>query len=82
MYLDFCLANLWIMFDADLNASRNIALELPPISRKQRLKQTNKIGFYWNVESQELLVPDAKKVPEGTTKILMQIRTKLGDNYT
>jgi len=36
--------------DADLNASRNISLELPTISKKQRLKQPNRKGFYWAVD--------------------------------
>lgn len=43
--------------DSDLNASLNITLELPEISRKQRLQQVNRIGFYWNVEGQESIVP-------------------------
>ena len=33
--------------DADLNASRNIVLSLPPIWRKDRLKSWNRRGFYW-----------------------------------
>ncbi len=36
------------VLDADLNASRNIALELPVISREQRLLRSNRNGFYWN----------------------------------
>ena len=45
-------------FDADLNASRNLALEgLPAIRKPQRLKQPNRKGFYWNVLGQELRVP-------------------------
>jgi IS605 OrfB family transposase len=35
--------------NADLNASRNIALPLKPIWKKQRLKQNNRKGFYWLV---------------------------------
>lgn len=35
--------------DADLNASRNIALDLPKISRSKKLKQINRKGFYWSV---------------------------------
>ena len=34
--------------DSDLNASRNIAIDLPCISKKERLLQKNKIGFYLN----------------------------------
>ena len=47
--------------DADLNASRNIALELPAISRQHRLRQENREGFYWNALGQEPIVPDAQK---------------------
>ena len=47
--------------DADLNASNNIAIELPAIGRKQRLQCNNRSGFYWHVVSQELIVPDAQK---------------------
>jgi putative transposase len=45
--------------DADRNASCNIALELP---RKRRSQHSNRTGFYWNVASQEPIVPDARKV--------------------
>lgn len=45
------------VLDADLNASRNIALDLPAISRKKRLQQDNRKGFYWNVVGQEPIVP-------------------------
>jgi transposase len=48
--------------DADLNASKNIVLELPPIGRKQRLQHNNRKGFYWNVVGQERIVPGALKV--------------------
>lgn len=43
--------------DADLNASKNIALNLPRISSKKRLEHLNKTGFYWNVLGQEPVVP-------------------------
>jgi len=33
--------------DADLNASKNISLELSAISKQQRLSKANKNGFYW-----------------------------------
>lgn len=51
--------------DADLNASRNLALPLRAISKKQRLKQENRIGFYWNVLSEEFTVPHPKRVDSG-----------------
>jgi len=46
--------------DADLNASRNIALGLPAISRRQRLGHANRVGFYWQVPGQESIVPGAR----------------------
>jgi len=50
--------------DADLNASRNIAANLRPIGREERLKKNNIAGFYWlcnNSESQEHIVPGTIK---------------------
>ena len=46
--------------DADLNASFNIALPLPSISKEDRLKRINRKGFYWLVEGQEHIVPDTQ----------------------
>ena len=43
--------------DADLNASKNISLDLKPIGKQERLKQLNRTGFYWNVLNKELIVP-------------------------
>jgi transposase len=45
--------------DADLNASKNIAVELPAVGRKQRLQRKNRTGFY--LVSQERIVLDAQK---------------------
>ena len=50
--------------DADLNASRNISLYLPAISKEERLKQANRKGFYWNVLSEEFIVPHTQKDPD------------------
>lgn len=36
--------------DADLNASKNIALNLQGIGNKERLEHKNRIGFYWNAQ--------------------------------
>lgn len=47
--------------DSDLNASKNIALNLNPIGKQERLKQKNRTGFYWNVLSQKPIVSDVKK---------------------
>ena len=53
------------MLDADLNASRNIALEgLLAIRKPQRLKQPNRLGFYWNVLGQEPMVPVVQRATE------------------
>lgn len=43
--------------DADFNASLNISLDLPEISKGERLLQKNRKGFYWNVAGQEPIVP-------------------------
>ena len=45
--------------DADLNASSNIALDLPPVWKKERLLQNNRAGFYWNEVGKEPIVPNA-----------------------
>jgi IS605 OrfB family transposase len=47
--------------DSDLNASLNIAFKLPDITRKQRLMQPNRKGFYWNAKGQESIVPAVHK---------------------
>ena len=48
--------------DADLNASINLSLYLPPIGEKKRLKHFNIKGFYWNVSDKESIVPYALKM--------------------
>jgi transposase len=45
--------------DADLNAAINLALDLRPISEKERLAHANRKGFYWHVRGQEPIVPVA-----------------------
>ena len=47
--------------DADLNASLNLSFNLLPISKKERLQQKNRIGFYWDVVSEEPIVPHVQK---------------------
>lgn len=47
--------------DADLNASRNISLYLPAISKEERLKQKNRKGFYWTVLGEDFMVPHTQK---------------------
>lgn len=49
-------------YDADLNASRNISLDLPEISKEDRFRNANKQGFYWRCESQKSIVSDTLKV--------------------
>ncbi len=50
--------------DADLNAARNIALPLRSISKQQRLRALNKVGFYWVLEGQEHIVPATPELRE------------------
>ena len=44
----FKCGNCGYTTDADLNASFNISLELPAISKEVRLKKLNQKGFFWN----------------------------------
>ena len=55
---------------ADLNAAKNIALDLPPIPKRVRLSRMNMVGFYWqqdgikqslHIDSSENMVPDTQK---------------------
>lgn len=46
---EFKCKNCGYTADADLNASKNIALNLQGIGNKERLLHKNRIGFYWNV---------------------------------
>jgi IS605 OrfB family transposase len=48
-------------FDADLNASKNISLNLREIGKKERLLQKNRTGFYWFEEGREFIVLDTQK---------------------
>jgi len=47
--------------DADLNASINISLNLPTISKKIRLKNLNRKGFFWNFDCQHNIVAGDQK---------------------
>jgi IS605 OrfB family transposase len=47
--------------NADLNASINISLTLPAISKEKRLKQENRKGFYWPESGKEPIVPFVQK---------------------
>jgi IS605 OrfB family transposase len=47
--------------DSDLNAAKNIALDLSPISEKGRLKKKNRTGFYWVSSAQENIVPETQR---------------------
>jgi len=58
---EFKCTKCGFIFDADLNASRNIALPLIAISKQQRLRHENRKGFYWNAKSQEPIVPGAQR---------------------
>jgi len=50
--------------NADIVGSRNIALELKPISATERRKQPNKEGFYWEATCGETIVPHVQKAKE------------------
>ena len=60
----FCCKHCNYTCDADLNASINISLNLPVISREERLRSASKQGFYWKTLSQEPTVPDVQKTLE------------------
>jgi transposase len=45
--------------DADLNASVNLATDLPPMGGERR-KKLNRVGFFWLSSGQEHMVPDVK----------------------
>ena len=47
--------------DSDLNASKNLALNLTSIKKSERLQHKNRIGFYWNVVGKEPIVPSVQK---------------------
>ena len=63
----FKCGNCGYTADADLNASFNISLELPAISKEVRLKELNRKGFFWNpsgitFDCHEPIVRDARKL--------------------
>ena len=51
--------------DADLNASRNISLNLLPIGEKERLSKVSRTGFYWLETGKEPIVPCAREIQRG-----------------
>jgi transposase len=48
--------------DADKNASVNISLDLPEITKAEQLKHKNRKGFYWNVLRKEPIVSSVQRV--------------------
>jgi len=56
----FCCTACGYKVDADLNASKNLSFDLPPM-KEERWKHLNKKGFYWNVSSQEPIVLGVQK---------------------
>ena len=48
--------------DADHNASVNISLDLPEISKEERLLHKNRTGFYWNEVGKEPIVSSVQKI--------------------
>lgn len=53
--------------DADLNASKNIALNLPELGKKERLSKINIKGFYWFEKGKEFIAPSVKEDQNGNT---------------
>ena len=47
--------------DADRNASVNIGLDLPPIKRRERSSFDSKTGFFWEMMSEEPIVPHVQR---------------------
>ena len=41
--------------DADLNAAKNITLDLTPIGAKERQRNANRTGFYWHVGEEPIV---------------------------
>jgi transposase len=64
---EFCCKGCGVCLDADLNAAKNNEAELYKLPNDLRYLKLNIQGFYWNEEgifdldNQELRVPDAKK---------------------
>jgi len=50
--------------DADLNASVNIGLELLPIRRRERSSFDNRTGFFWEMMSEERIVPRVQRAQD------------------
>jgi len=50
--------------DADLNASVNIGLELLPIRRRDRSSFDNRTGFFWEMMSEERIVPHVQRAQD------------------
>lgn len=45
----FCCGMCGFAADADMNASLNLSLDLPPLSRSGKKRPDNKSGFYWPI---------------------------------
>jgi IS605 OrfB family transposase len=58
---EFKCGRCYFALDADLNAAKNIALNLRPIGTKERLSHKNRKGFYLCEVVQEPIVPVAQK---------------------
>lgn len=48
--------------DSDLNASVNISLDLPEVTKAERLLHKNRTGFYWLMACQARIVSDVQQV--------------------
>jgi putative transposase len=48
--------------DADLNASSNLSLDLPEVSKEDRREHKKGNGFFWVAPGQENIIPDIHKI--------------------
>lgn len=64
--------------DADINSAKNIRLDLPEITREERLLRKNLKGFFW--VSKERIVPCVEKVEEEGAQIASSCHNTL-TNY-
>jgi len=52
----FCCGKCGYTADADINASVNISLNLPEVTKEDKQLYYGKKGFYWNIVGHEPIV--------------------------
>ena len=60
--------------DADLNASINISLDLPAISKEERLSKKNRKGFFWNI-----IITEIPEKTNSTVSVLISQKPIVSD---